>query len=613
MYKKIKYSLFALMASLALTLTSCEDMFGSFLNKQPSNELTEQMVFDDWSLMRQYHNDTYKYVRHGAARFSNSWLDAATDLAMTSFSSGGVRTTFNVGNYFASTRLTQAGLIADMSSVFREAGFSGNNEELTGTWDHFYTGIRKTNVIINRIESVPQDPAMGAAQYETEKRNYIAEARFLRAFFYWELFLRYGPVPIVKEPLDPNDGDLLVSRYSTRPTLKEYVMDFILEELRQCEPDLLTYSDAWNSARASRIGQPIASALISRIMLYMASPRYSDASGVTWQQAADAAKSFMDTYGANFRLFADFDGAIHPYTNMILRTAYQGNNREVIFYRNQGTSQWRDIRYDTPVGEGGEGGNCPSQNLVDMYDMADGSSPFTQYDATGAPVYNSATNAPTINPASGYNDAIPWANRDPRLAATVLYHGVKWGNGVINVIKGERDNPLSNASATQTGYYMCKYIPENILLNEHSQSSYRLWTVIRYAEMLLNYAEALNEVQGPCQEVYDALDAIRTRAGISGSVADRSDLTSSKENMRNFIRKERNVEFAFEEHRMWDVRRWNVATEALARPIYGIDVNVDGTVTRKKVQDRVFQERMYLYPLPEREVWKTNLVNNPGW
>ena len=123
----------------------------------------------------------------------------------------------------------------------------------------------------------------------------------------------------------------------------------------------------------------------------------------------------------------------------------------------------------------------------------------------------------------------------------------------------------------------------------------------------------MNEVHGPCQEVYDALDAIRHRAGITGNVADRTDLTSSKDKMRNFIHKERTIELAFEEHRAWDVRRWNVATEALSRDIYGVEVDTDGTIMRKIAQKRVFEDKMYLYPIPEGEVWKSNIENNPGW
>lgn len=591
MKKTLLYSLFAF--SIASTvLTSCEDMFGGFLDKQPSNELTEEEVFSDWNLMVQFHTDTYNFLRHGACRINNSWLDAATDLGETSYLSG-VKASFNQGNYY---------------SVSGAA-------ELSGTWEHYYRGIRKCNMIITRIESVPKEPSLSDTQYAQDKRNYVSEARFLRAWFYWELFLRYGPIPIVKEVLDPN-GDLL-SNYTNRPTVREYA-DFLLTELRECETNLLAYDEAWISSRAGRIGQPMARALYSRVMLYMASPRYSNNSGITWQQAADAAKSFIDDYD-KFNLFTSKDAngntlGAEAYTNALLRTAYQGNNKEVIFYRNDVVIGWNGIRYDTPVGEGGNGGLCPSQNLVDMYDMADGSSPFARYDATGAPVYsgNGAT-VPAINTASGYDEAHPWANRDPRLAATVLYNGASWAKNVINVVLGQRDNPIGNTNATPTGYYVRKYIPETILGESHSQTAYRLWTIIRYAEILLNYAEALNEAQGPSQEVYDMLDKVRHRAGISGSVANRSDLTTSQENMRHFIRKERTVEFAFEEHRVWDVRRWNVAVEALARPIYGVNVSANGTITRKVAQNRVFEEKMYLYPIPEGEVWKTNIENNPGW
>lgn len=282
----------------------------------------------------------------------------------------------------------------------------------------------------------------------------------------------------------------------------------------------------------------------------------------------------------------------------------------MIFYRNDVAIGWDKIKDDSPVGEGGNGGLCPSQNLVDMYDMADGSAPFAQYDLTGAPVYANGT--PAINAASGYSDATMWTNRDPRLAATILYHGVEWGNGVINVVLGQRDNPVGNANATPTGYYVRKYIPEAILGANHTGRSRRLWTIIRYAEILLNYAEALNEVSGPTAEVCSLLDQIRHRAGITGNVADRTDL-KTQEAMRNFIHKERTIELAFEEHRAWDVRRWGVATEALSRPIYGISVAANGTVTRKKTQDRVFKDQMYLYPIPEGEVWKSNIENNPGW
>jgi hypothetical protein len=585
MKKTILYAVL-LCATTGILFSSCEEMFGDFLDKQPSNELTEAQVFSDWNTAEQFHLDTYNFLRHGAGRINNTWLDATTDLAGTSFSAG-VKLSFNIGNYYSTS----------------------GAPELTATWEHFYRGIRKCNVILTRIDSVPKDPTDSEEKYEIDKANYKSEARFLRAYFYWELFKCYGPVPIVKEVLDP-DGDLL-SDYKERPSIREYVVNFILRELWDCESGLMNYDDGAKAANAGRISQPMARALYSRIMLYMASPYYSAASGVTWSEAATASRSFIETYGNNYRLFTTTDATGTAYANTILRTTYQGNNTETIIFRNDVQAGWSNIINDTPVGEGGNGGLCPSQNLVDMYDMANGASPFTEYDATGAPVYTGVS-TPAVDAACGYADATMWENRDPRLSSTVLYHGATWGNGAIDVIKGRRDNPIGNANATPTGYYVCKYIPENILSNVHSGTGYRNWIIMRYAEVLLNYAEAVNEVQGPCTEVYDCLDQIRNRGGITGKVADRADL-NTKDAMRNFIHKERTVELAFEEHRMWDVRRWDVAVEALSRPIYGVEVAADGSITRKIAQERVFEDKMYLYPIPETEVWKTDIENNTEW
>ena len=555
-----KSIIIATMALAALTgVTSC----GDFLDKEPSNELTKEKTFSGWKTAQQFHWDTYNFLLHGALRVNNSWLDAATDLAECA--------------------------------------------EFTSVWESRYRGIRKCNMTLEMVDSVPKPVDETEELYQSERAQLISEARFFRAYFYWELFLRYGPVPIVKEVLDPN-GDLL-SAYTTRPSVREYI-SFILTELNECGEGMLSYEESTDASRAGRLNPAVPAALKSRILLYLASPRYASETGVTWQQAAEAAREFIETYGGNYGLYTKGDTNEQNYYYATVRTPYTGENNEIIFYRNDPTIGWGGIQNDTPIGEGGNGGNCPSQNLIDMYDMADGSSPFTNYDVTGAPVYNGVN--PTVNEASGYTDASMWYNRDPRLAATVLYHGSLWNNRTIDVVAGHADNMTGNANATPTGYYMRKYIPETILASNHGGTAYRLWTIIRYAEILLNYAEALNEVEGPTQQVCDLLDQVRHRAGITGNVADRSDL-KTKEAMRNFIHKERTVEFAFEEHRPWDVRRWNCAKEALSRPIYGINVAANGTITRKVAQQRVFEDRMYLYPIPEAEVWKANIENNPGW
>ena len=575
-------------ASLALAsavgLSSCSD----FLDKEPSNELTKEKTFAGWKNAQQFHWDTYNFLLHGALRINNSWLDAATDLSECAIPTGGTRTTFNIGNYYG----------------------GGGAAELTSVWESRYRGIRKCNMTLQEIDNVTKPADETDELFASEKAQVRSEARFFRAWFYWELFLRYGPVPIVKEVLDP-DGDLL-SNYKTRPSTKEYI-GFIISELDACGDGMLPYADATDKSRAGRLNPAIPAALKSRILLYLASPRYASESGVTWQQAADAAKAFIDNYSENYKLYSKAENSNEQnYYYAIIRTPYTGENTETIFYRNDAPIGWSGIVNDTPIGEGGNGGNCPSQNLIDMYDMIDGSAPFTNYDVTGAPIYSGLN--PSINAASGYSDATMWENRDPRLAATVLYHGSLWNNRTIDVIAGHADNMTGNANATPTGYYMRKYIPETILSANHAGTAHRLWTIIRYAEILMNYAEALNEVSFEANKakICDLLDQVRHRAGIIGNVADRSELNSQSA-MRNFIHKERTVEFAFEEHRPWDVRRWNCAVEALSRPIYGINVATDGTITRKVAQNRVFENKMYLYPIPEGEVWKANIENNAGW
>ena len=588
-----KYSIFALALAMgAMTLTSCEDAFGNFLDKQPSNELTKAEVLGSFTLLEQNHNDTYNFLLHGANRINNSWLDAATDLAESSIGTSGTRTSFNIGNYYG----------------------GGGAAELTSVWESRYRGIRKCNITINTLEAENADklrPAdLSVELFQTRKANFIAEARFLRAYFYWELFLRYGPVPMVTTELDPN-GDLMTG-YTERPDLKTF-MDFLFKEVKECEAGLKTYAETSDETYAGEVNQPTARALYVRMMLYMASPRFSAQSGITWQQAADAAKDFLADYGDNYRLETRTNGGVAAYNNAWLLNSYADKNPEVIFFRNDVAIGWSGISTDTPVGEGGQGGLCPSQNLVDMYDMEDGSAPFTQYDATGAPVY--VNGKPTVNAESGYTDQNMWKNRDPRFAASVLYQGSEWNGRSINVIYGQSDNPIGNQNVTPTGYYVRKYIPETILSSNHSGTAKRLWRIFTYSEILLSYAEALNEADyaGNKALVCNLLDQIRHRGGIIGNVANRADLNSQTA-MRNFIHKERTIELAFEEHRWWDVRRWNVAGEALGRDIFGIDVAADGTISRKVAQQRKWQDKFYLYPIPEAEVWKIGQdFQNEGW
>ena len=591
--KKYFLYIFTLVVLSGGLLTSCEDIFGDYLDKQPSNELTEEEVFNSWENTKAFYYDIYNFLRNGLGRINYSWMDSATDLAETSYSWGGTRTSFNIGNYYAS---------------------SGANE-LTDTWSHYYRGIRKCNMLLERIDGVPSDPAQTEADRQRESKRIKSETRVLRAYFYWELTLRYGAIPVITSSLDPLDDNAV---NIPRPASVKPCIQFVLKELDESyydlQDDVQSESDPSHITAndVGRITRGINLALQSRIKLYMASPRFADLGIATWADAVDAAKIFMDYYGEGVRyeLFTSTDAPM-GYQLAINRRVFDGN-KEVIFWRNDNSGDW--WKNESPIGFGGNGGLCPSQNLVDMYDMASGLSPFQTYDETGAPVYD-ANGTPAINAASGYDDQDPYTDRDPRMYKTVLYNGAMWWNRAIDTSVGGTDNPNGNANATPTSYYNRKYLDDSQTHYLNGGLMYRNWIFIRYAEILLNYAEALNEQSGPTNEVFNTLQKLRDRVGMTALLSDRAEL-KNKDTMRNFIRKERTIELAFEDHRSWDVRRWNKAKEALSRPIYGMQITKNGAqlvYTRKKVQDRVFSDKMYLYPVPEEEIWKTGMDNNPGW
>jgi len=216
----------------------------------------------------------------------------------------------------------------------------------------------------------------------------------------------------------------------------------------------------------------------------------------------------------------------------------------------------------------------------------------------------------------------------------VLYNGVNWGNGIINVLKGQRDNPQGNANATPTGYYTRKYIPEVILNNNHTGSNYRNWIIIRYAEILLSYAEALNNLTGPHtveldgqpytmsrdkEEIKKAFNQVRYRAGLPGLTANQ--LNSTPE-VQKQIERERMVEFLWENRRFYDVRRWGIYEETEQEPIRGM--NPDGATKETYYQrvipssssflTRVVDKRSVWVPIPRNEMRRLpSLDQNPGY
>jgi len=315
-----------------------------------------------------------------------------------------------------------------------------------------------------------------------------------------------------------------------------------------------------------------------------------------WKSAADAAKAVMD--------LGIFDLEASPYTLLQQRA-----NKEHIFFK---TSDSRIDNvyayYMSPVGfspgsRKSEGRVSPTQEFVDAFPMKNGKA--------------------ITDPTSGYDPANPYANRDPRLERTVFYNNAKWLQRPIETFEGGKDKPNNTTVApvqTQTGYYAKKFCANDSNSTGYSTTIYRdngfvpAWCIIRYADIILMYAEAKNEYSGPDATVYSAVEKIRQRAGLSPYA-----LTAglSQDQMRTIIRNERRVELAFEEQRFWDIRRWKIARAVYGTMLHGVTITKAGntfTYASKDLVQPYFTDAMYLFPIGLKETQvNPGISQNPGY
>lgn len=242
---------------------------------------------------------------------------------------------------------------------------------------------------------------------------------------------------------------------------------------------------------------------------------------------------------------------------------------------------------------------CPTQWLVDSYDMIDGTQPILGYETNTVAI---------INPNSGYNENTPYANRDPRLAQSILYDGASWP--LVNSKKAQIN--LSLPYRWGSGYFLVKFLDDRI---DHRKggTTYMDFPMMRYAEILLDYAEARNEAEDTNtarEEAIAQLNRVRRRACIT---ADLQATDYSQATLRERIRKERRVELCFEDHRFFDIRRWLIAKDVMRLPAVGIK-KVNDTYQRAVLDTRNYNERMNLAPIPQDEVNNCpNIYQNPGY
>lgn len=559
--KFFRYVFVSMAVGSAFTLCSCND----FLDREEDSFIDKTATFDSYNRTKQYLTYAYSLLPEGLNRFSGgALLGAATDDACFAIESSNIQQ-FNNGSWNA---------LSNPDNV----------------WDRYFAGIAKCCTLLENSNHINLDisrldPAK-RVEYENnlkDIRMWRAEAHFLRAYFNFELLKRYGPIPIIKSTLDINKD------YSDtpRPTMKE-VVEFIANDCDIAADSLeLTPWRNMNDA-FGRATKGAALALKSRLLLYAASPLYVDfgdideankpSDATLWKAAADAAKAVIDLN--QYELAPAYDD--------LFKNDFQ--NKEYIFVRRYPSNSDFE-KSNFPISYGGKGGTNPSQNLIDDYEMLDGTA-FDWSDPVKA--------------------AHPFENRDERLLATVLMNGVLFKGKRIATYPGGAD-ATPNPNATKTGYYLRKFLNENVNIQTGGGSDGHVVPLFRLAEIYLNYAEALNEYDPTNPDIAVYLNKIRERVSLPDVP---SGLT--QEQMRTLIHHERRVELAFEEHRFWDVRRWKVASSTLGAPVKGVKITQDDagnfTYSPVQVEQRVFQPKMYWYPIPQSEVLKLHhWEQNKGW
>ena len=563
-------------ALATLALASCNDQM----------EYKEYNIYDKDYITKNFGNvggfmtDIYNTVEYDFGNYSGGAMQAsATDESMYS----------KLGN-----------AIED----FYNGAWSPSNAK-GSIWSSMYSGIKVCNHVLEQMQGLTFDELVLNKDYTQQMhryQNYQYEARFMRAYFYFALVRQYGGVPLVTTEISAEEANS-IARSSADDIFK-----FIIDECNDIQNKIIAdYSDlgdyALGTEESGRADKLAVLALKARAALYWASPlfnanndkeRYHTAATYTKEllTAAEArGKGLTDKY-------ADLWDAASFNTPTIMK--------EILFGRRYYKSASGDNLVETnnyPVGiEGGAGGNCPTQNLVDAYDMK--------------------TSGLSINETgSGYDAKNPYNDRDPRLAATVAVNGDQWptysGAAKLETFQGGiNGEPLTGA--TPTGYYLKKLCNGAISLASNSKlkESRHTWLTFRMGEAYLNYAEAVFKYLGSADatsvefplSAREAANKTRARAGMP-------DLATTGDFWTRLCN-ERFVELAFEGHRFWDVRRWKEADKYFKTITeMKLTKNDDGSITytRQNVS-RQWNEKMYLFPIPQTERMKNpNLTQNPGW
>lgn len=550
-------SLLALLAFCPLLLAGCDA-----LDTKEDLELTDEMMATRRYQMFDWGYRVYDHIPYGFTAIDGNLFAAVSDEAqyVTTFSS---TQRFNEGSW---------GIYSNPDDRYTSYfnGIYAAHDYLDKSADYRYIlGMHRDTLTSNGLDSYRRDIV------DVERLR--AEAHVLKAYYYFELAKRYGGVPLIERAYaNPSEANL------PRASFDE-VIELIVREIELVRNELVVDWRAENlDEKSGRMTRGAALAIKSRALLYAASPQFNPSGDkAKWAKAAAAAFEVI-----NMGIYS----LHHDYGSLFLDETATTSPETIWAVRMGATNEFERKNYPIST-QGGGTGICPSQNLVDAYERKD--------DATDD----------------------PYEGLDPRFYATVVRNGDAWNGRTIEVFAGGTDDPAKQ-NASPTGYYLRKFLHENFNLT-NDEKRLRSWIVFRYAEILLNFAEAMNEAYGPDDAhgygmtAREAVDAVRARTGVGLLPVDvaAGDATA----MREAIKHERRIELAFEDHRYWDLRRWDDAGKVLNEPVRGVKVSRSGdgfAYTPFEVAKRVFEApKMNLYPIPQAEIVKSGgvLEQNPGW
>ncbi|MFI3286024.1 MAG: RagB/SusD family nutrient uptake outer membrane protein [Rikenellaceae bacterium] len=477
-------------------------------------------------------------------------------------------------------------------NIFTNGTWSATKYNST-VWSNAYYGINAVNFYLENWTKYDFAEYRFNTDFEDQIERYYRyqyEARFIRAYLYFELVKTYGDAPLYTENLSIEEAN------SVARTPAREIFEFIDAECEAISGKLPNDYASITYAESGRITDLTILALRARAAMYAASPLFVEAgedATELWYKAALTSKALLDA--------AAEDGkCLDSYANLSGASNFQSS--DVIYARRLGTLNSIEY-YNFPIGvDGGGSGNCPSQTLVDAYRMQ-------------------STGLLSSEEGSGFDPANPYEGRDPRFAQTIVYNGTatwpNWNTNPIETFDGGI-NAAPTLGATPTGYYLRKFVDPSVDLRTGKVTTAKhSWIMYRVGEFYLNYAEAVaNYFQDP--NATDAEFETSAVAKLNELKAYRAIPTVEAADMATFnsyYRNERMVELAFEAHRFWDVRRWMIGSEEFDSVDVAKITKTNGVVNYDRATiDRNWEEKMNFFPIPNSEIMKnTNLVQNTGW